>query len=66
MDHIEFDDGGGQAPSYLMRNSSAPWMVRMVVKLSGDTVTEKAANYILLAIGIVCLLAALIILRATF
>ena len=65
MDHIEFDDGG-QTPSYLMRDTSTPWMVRMVIKLSGDSLTEKAANYILLIVGVVCLLASFVILRATF
>ena len=65
MDHIEFDDGG-QTPSYLGRNTSTPWMVRMVINLSGNSLTEKSANYVLLAIGIVCIVASLIILRATF
>lgn len=65
MDHIEFDDGG-QTPSYLGRNTSTPWMVRMVINLSGNSLTEKSANYVLLAIGIVCIVASFIILRATF
>jgi len=65
MDHIEFEDGG-QIPSYIMHDSNSPWMVRMVIKISGNSLSEKTATYVLLVIGIVCLLAALIILRATF
>lgn len=65
MDHIEFEDGG-QIPSYVMRDSNSPWMVRLIIKVSGNSLSEKAATYVLLAIGIVCLLAAFIILRATF
>lgn len=65
MDHIEFEDGG-QIPSYVMRDSTSPWMVRTVIKISGNSLSEQAATYILLTIGILCLLAAALILRATF
>ena len=65
MDHIEFDDGG-QTPSYLGRDTSTPWMVRTVIKLSGNSLSEQAANYVLLTLGIVCLLLSFIILSVSF
>lgn len=65
MDNIEFDDGG-QTPSYLLHDTSTPWMVHTIIKLSGNALTEKSANYVLVSFAIICLLLSLIILATSF
>lgn len=61
---VEFDEGGSLP--YRMRGDTSPFMVRMIIKLSGGSLSPHAANYVLIGVGVLCITLSILILRATF